>query len=96
MEKATDLNLQKKFIIVYCALLDIFPQLDLPSQHFSFFFFLSLPGDGISGGDLGHLGEVLSFHGYLPRIQELYMILNFGLFFFCYFLFCYLKLSGRT
>ena len=92
MKKATDLNLHKKFIIVYCALLNIFLQLDPPSQH----FFLSLAGDGISGSDLGHLGEVLSFHGYLPCIQELYMILNFGLFFFCYFVFCYQRVSGRT
>ena len=97
VEKATDLNLHNTFINVYWALLDLFPR-GFPPDPLSqpFFFFLSLAGDGISGGDLGHLREVRSFHRYLPCIQELYMVLNLCLFFFCYSVFYYQKVSGRT
>ena len=52
------------------------PSLASPTRHLQ-----SLNGDGVSGAGLRHFGVSLSFPGSLQCIWELYMLLNFCLFF---------------
>lgn len=67
--ESLDLNLHKTMPLFTVPCLITSPNLHPPHQHF-----LSSAGDSISSGGLGYFQELFCFPGYLPCIQEVYML----------------------
>lgn len=70
----SDLNLHDNLTLIYYAFPGHLPYW-LHTLHL-----LSSAGNGIEGDEFSHFGELHSFPGSFPCIQEIYILLNFVFF----------------